>query len=48
MKFSIAVGYAVYQEKEDSNLYSTLKRADAMMYEKKQAYKKRRAMEEAT
>ncbi len=48
VKFSIAVGYAVYQEKEDSNLYSTLKRADAMMYEKKQAYKKRRAMEEAT
>ncbi len=40
VKFSMAVGYAVYKEKEDSNLYSTLKRADAMMYEKKQAYKK--------
>lgn len=46
VKFSMAVGYAVYKEKEDSNLYSTLKRADAMMYEKKQAYK-RRAAEEA-
>lgn len=41
VKFSMAVGYAVYQEKEDSNLYSTLKRADAMMYEKKQEYKRR-------
>lgn len=47
VKFSMAVGYAVYEEKEDSNLYSTLKRADAMMYEKKQEYKRQRAMEEA-
>ncbi len=46
VKFSMAVGYAVYKEKEDSNLYSTLKRADAMMYEKKQEYKRQRAMEE--
>ena len=41
--FSMAVGYAVYKETEDSNLYSTLKRADAMMYEKKQEYKRRRS-----
>ncbi|MCM1467306.1 MAG: GGDEF domain-containing protein [Alistipes sp.] len=40
---SIAVGYAVYEEGEDGGgLYSTMKRADAMMYEKKQEYKKRR------
>lgn len=40
---SIAVGYAIYQEGEDGGgLYSTMKRADAMMYEKKQEYKKRR------
>ena len=39
---SIAVGYAVYEENEDGGgLYSTMKRADAMMYEKKQEYKKR-------
>lgn len=39
---SIAVGYAVYEESEDgSGLYSTMKRADAMMYERKQEYKKR-------
>ena len=39
---SISAGYAVYQEGVDgSGLYSTMKRADAMMYEKKQAYKKR-------
>lgn len=39
---SIAVGYAIYQEGEDgSGLYSTMKRADVMMYERKQAYKKR-------
>ena len=38
---SIAVGYAVYAEGEDGGgLYSTMKRADAMMYERKQAYKK--------
>lgn len=38
---SIAVGYAVYEESEDgSGLYSTMKRADAMMYERKQKYKK--------
>lgn len=40
---SIAVGYAIYEEDEDGGgLYSTMKRADAMMYEKKQEYKKRR------
>ena len=39
---SIAVGYAIYQEGEDGGgLYSTMKRADVMMYERKQAYKKR-------
>ena len=39
---SIAVGYAIYREGEDgSGLYSTMKRADVMMYERKQAYKKR-------
>lgn len=38
---SIATGYAVYREGEDgSGLYSTMKRADVMMYEKKQEYKK--------
>ena len=38
---SIAVGYAVYEESEDGGgLYSTMKRADAMMYERKQEYKK--------
>ena len=38
---SIAVGYAIYQEGEDGGgLYSTMKRADVMMYERKQAYKK--------
>lgn len=38
---SIATGYAVYREGEDgSGLYSTMKRADVMMYEKKQKYKK--------
>lgn len=38
---SVAVGYAVYAEDEDGGgLYSTMKRADAMMYERKQAYKK--------
>lgn len=38
---SMAVGYAVYAEREDGGgLYSTMKRADAMMYERKQAYKK--------
>lgn len=37
---SVAVGYAVYAEEEDGGgLYSTMKRADAMMYERKQAYK---------
>ncbi|MCM1037993.1 MAG: GGDEF domain-containing protein [Roseburia sp.] len=41
---SISAGYAVYQEGMDGGgLYSTMKRADAMMYEKKQEYKKRRA-----
>lgn len=39
---SIAVGYAIYQEGEDGGgLYSTMKRADVMMYERKQAYKER-------
>ena len=39
---SIAVGYAIYEENEDGGgLYSTMKRADAMMYERKQDYKKR-------
>lgn len=39
--FSIAVGYAVYAEGEDGGgLYSTMKRADAMMYERKQEYKR--------
>jgi len=39
---SIAVGYAIYEESEDGGgLYSTMKRADAMMYERKQDYKKR-------
>lgn len=38
---SVAVGYAIYTENEDGGgLYSTMKRADAMMYERKQAYKK--------
>jgi len=38
---SIAVGYAIYEEGDDGGgLYSTMKRADAMMYERKQAYKK--------
>ena len=40
---SIAVGYAIYEEGEDGGgLYSTMKRADAMMYERKQNYKKQR------
>lgn len=39
---SIAAGYAVYEESEDGGgLYSTMKRADTMMYERKQDYKKR-------
>ncbi len=39
---SVAVGYAVYAEGADGGgLYSTMKRADAMMYERKQEYKKR-------
>ena len=38
---SVAVGYAVFEDNEDGGgLYSTMKRADAMMYEKKQEYKK--------
>lgn len=41
VRVSIAAGYAVYEEKEDgSGLYGTMKRADTMMYEKKQEYKK--------
>lgn len=39
---SISAGYAIYQEGVDGGgLYSTMKRADAMMYERKQEYKKR-------
>lgn len=42
---SIAVGYAIYEENEDGGgLYSTMKRADAMMYERKQNYKKQEQM----
>ncbi|MDE6750359.1 MAG: GGDEF domain-containing protein [Lachnospiraceae bacterium] len=38
---SISVGYAIYQEGIDGGgLYSTMKRADEMMYERKQEYKK--------
>ncbi|MCM1121358.1 MAG: diguanylate cyclase [Eubacterium sp.] len=41
---SVSVGYAVYQEGVDGGgLYSTMKRADVMMYERKQEYKKRRS-----
>lgn len=41
---SISVGYAVYQEGVDGGgLYSTMKRADVMMYERKQEYKKRKS-----
>ncbi len=46
VKFSMAMGYAVYLPNEDSNLYSTLKRADAMMYERKQEYKRKQKMAE--
>ncbi len=43
---SIAVGYAIYEESEDGGgLYSTMKRADAMMYERKQNYKKQEQMQ---
>lgn len=39
---SISAGYAIYEEGVDGGgLYSTMKRADAMMYEKKQEYKRR-------
>lgn len=39
---SISIGFAVYQEDVDGGgLYSTMKRADVMMYEKKQEYKRR-------
>ena len=45
MTVSIAVGYAIYEENEDGGgLYSTMKRADAMMYERKQNYKKQEQM----
>ncbi len=41
VRVSIAVGYAIYEETQDGGgLYSTMKRADAMMYERKQNYKK--------
>ncbi len=43
---SISAGYAIYEENMDgSGLYSTMKRADAMMYERKQEYKKGRGIE---
>lgn len=38
---SIAAGYAVYTKDRDTGLSETMKRADEMMYEKKQEYKKR-------
>lgn len=38
---SISAGYAIYEESVDGGgLYSTIKRADAMMYERKQEYKR--------
>ena len=41
---SVAVGYAIYKEGEDGGgLYSTMKRADVMMYERKQEYKKHKS-----
>lgn len=40
---SIAAGYAVYKEDRDAGLDATMKRADEMMYEKKQEYKKQRS-----
>ncbi|MDE6739601.1 MAG: diguanylate cyclase, partial [Lachnospiraceae bacterium] len=41
---SVSVGYAVYQEGVDGGgLYSTMKRADVMMYERKQEYKRRKS-----
>lgn len=47
VRFSMATGYAVYKPKEDSNLYSTMKRADAMMYERKQEYKRQQKAAES-
>ena len=38
---SIAAGFAVYTKDRDSSLSEAMKRADEMMYEKKQEYKKR-------
>lgn len=44
VEVSVSTGYAVYQENMDGGgLYSTMKRADAMMYERKQEFKKRRS-----
>lgn len=40
---SMAAGYAVYREDRDEGLDGTMKRADEMMYEKKQEYKKQRS-----
>lgn len=40
---SMAAGYAVYKEDRDEGLDGTMKRADEMMYEKKQEYKKQRS-----
>ena len=38
---SISAGYAIYKEKVDGGgIYSTIKRADEMMYKRKQEYKK--------
>lgn len=39
---SMAVGYAVYDASADADLNDTMKRADKMMYEKKQLFKKQR------
>ncbi|MCM1237138.1 MAG: GGDEF domain-containing protein, partial [Ruminococcus flavefaciens] len=44
VEVSVSTGYAVYQEHMDGGgLYSTMKRADAMMYERKQEFKRLRA-----
>ncbi|MBD5520301.1 MAG: GGDEF domain-containing protein [Lachnospiraceae bacterium] len=44
VEVSVSTGYAVYQENMDGGgLYSTMKRADAMMYEHKQEFKKRKS-----
>lgn len=40
---SIAAGFAVYTKDRDASLSEAMKRADEMMYEKKQEYKKHSA-----